>query len=156
LIKTVLLLSAAMLAATPAAAQNANFIGPRVEVNTGMRDVNHDDAMYGLGLGVDAPLGNRATVGVDADAQNVFDHNGRDFGVGARLGFALNRNILAYGRVGYTNLDTRHGDLDGYTVGGGVNLALTPASFVNVEYRRSDYGHNVDSDGVRLGVGFRF
>lgn len=157
MLKNIVLIAAALGIATPAVAQtNAGFVGPRVELSTGLADVDSDNVDYGLTVGFDTPVTDRVTFGVDADARNVFDNNGRDIGAGARLGVALNPNVLAFGRVGYTNLDTPGKNLEGHTLGAGLNFRLAPQTFANIEYRRSDYGQNVESDGIRLGIGLRF
>lgn len=156
MLKTLTLVTAALLAATPAVAQNAAFVGPRVELNAGLRDVNRDDVNYGATVGFDVPLGTRFTAGIDGDAQNVFDRDGRELGVGARLGFAVSDNLLAFGRVGYTNLDGRFRNLEGVSYGGGLNFAMTKNLFANAEYRHTDFQRRVNTDGVRVGLGLRF
>ena len=163
-------LAAAALAATPAAAQqrtNSNFTGPRIEVNAGVEDVtnsrrNFNDVTYGAAIGADGALGDRFTLGGEVSVSNPLDDTGRQFGAAARLGYALDRNVLAFGRVGYTNVDIdglqniEEANLEGLTLGGGVNFALTPNLYTSVEYRYTDFEHNIGSHGARVGVGLRF
>ncbi len=154
MLNNVLLIAAALATATPAtAATNDAFTGARVELNAG---VNQNDFNYGAALGYDLPLGDRATVGVDAVADNVFDRTGRELGVGARLGYALSPTVLAYGRAGYTNYDLVNTHLNGYNVGGGLNLRLAPNLYGNVEYRYTDLENRVSGHGARVGIGLRF
>lgn len=153
---------ATLAVASPVAAQtNTNFVGPRVELNAGITDVNRNnnfnDVSYSGAVGVDVGLGDRVTVGVEANASDVFDSTGRTFGVAGRLGVALNPNVLVFGRAGYTNINDRFDrKLDGIAVGGGVNFALTPNLYGNVEYRYSDVQNGVRTHGGLLGVGLRF
>jgi outer membrane immunogenic protein len=154
---TLLLMSAAALAfATPAAAQNAQFVGPRVELQTGINGEADRDVTYGAVLGYDVPITGRATLGADIDATNVFDKDGRILGAGARLGYALHRDVLAYGRLGYANLDAGRTNLHGVTAGGGLNLRILPHTYINTEYRYTNYNRGVDSHAGLLGIGFRF
>ena len=94
--------------------------------------------------------------------------------VGARAGLALTPGIAAYGKVGYTALDTKAftsaGSLDeleenagGIRFGGGLQVQLPGPLEARVEYRRSRYEDVVDSqfgdlttDQVVAGIGLRF
>ena len=70
--------------------------------------------------------------------------------IGARAGFAVTPGIAAYGKVGYTALDTKTftsaGSLDeldenasGLRFGGGLQVQLPGALEGRIEYRRSRY-----------------
>lgn len=153
-------IAATALAATPVAAQtNANFTGPRVELNAGFDDLRgaHEvnDLTYGVTTGTDFALGDRFTLGGEATASNFFDSEGRELGAGVRLGFAVTPRVLTYGRVGYSTVDLRHRNVDGLNVGGGLNFAITPNLYTGVEYRYSDFEHNVGSHGARVALGLR-
>ena len=156
------------LSAAPAMAQD--FQGPRFEVTAGADDVKNGvdatDITYGAALGYDLQFG-KVVAGVDATAANVFDK--ADLGVGARLGYTLNKNVLAYTRVGYTNLDrpqTCTGtrpvvcrvapNLEGLTLGGGLEVKLAGPAFVKAEYRYSDFDGGVGRHGGLVGLGIRF
>ena len=75
--KFIALAAAAALATTPALAQtNAAFTGVRAEVTAGYNDIQNspdaNDVVYGAAVGVDAPLGDRVTIGVEANSSNFF------------------------------------------------------------------------------------
>lgn len=156
------LIALALTATTPALAQtNAAFVGPRVELNAGLDDVTQrpetNDVTYGAAVGIDAPVGDRFTLGVEGTVRNFAQDEGRTFGVAARAGVAATENVLVFGRAGYTNYeDAFEQKLDGLTVGGGLNFRLTPNTYANVEYRYSDFEHNVGSHGGLVGIGVRF
>ena len=107
------------LSAAPAMA--SDFAGPRLEITAGADDVtggiDPTDVTYGAALGYDLQFG-KVVVGAEATAANVFDR--ADLGVGARLGYVVNENVLAYVRGGYSNLDLGARSVDGATVGGGL------------------------------------
>ena len=155
-----LLVASALTLATPALADNDNFVGPRVGVSAGVNDITNsvdvDEVVYSADVGVDFPLGENATFGVEAFSENVFDDN-RTLGAAARLGYAVSDNALLFTRAGYTNYsDVLSGDLDGLTVGGGVEVAFTENLYTKVEYRYSDFEQNIGSHGALIGVGLRF
>jgi outer membrane immunogenic protein len=143
------------LMSAPAMAQD--FAGPRVEVTAGADDVtggvDPTDITYGGVLGYDLQFG-KVVVGAEATAANVFDR--ADLGVGARLGYTLNKNVLAYTRVGYTNLDLGARSVDGLAVGGGLEVKLAGPVFTKVEYRYTDFEGNLGRHGGLVGFGLRF
>lgn len=145
---------------TPAMAQD--FSGPRVEVTAGADDVtggvDATDIAYGAALGYDLQFG-KVVLGVEATAANVFDR--ADLGAAARLGYTLNKNVLAYTRVGYTNLERPAvrgvvAKLDGLTVGGGLEVKLIGSTFAKAEYRYTDFDGAVGRHGGLVGFGLRF
>ena len=179
--------------ASPAAAQEASpFSGPRVEGivgydTTDVEDENSSGIAYGVGLGYDFQTGG-LVVGVEGEASDstldecvanvdlVGDElcvdAGRDLYVGGRVGAAVSRNVLVYGKAGYTNarialdyedgtagtaLDFEDGEnLDGVRVGGGLEFALGPNAYAKTEYRYSNYEQGFDRHQVVAGFGFRF
>ena len=163
--------AAAALSATPAMAKD--FSGPRIEVTAGADDVTSGvdttDIAYGAALGYDIQL-NKLVVGVEATAANVLEK--ADLGAAARLGYALNKNVLAYGRVGYSNLERpqtctpRVGNTpavcrntvnaEGLTVGGGLEVKVAGPFFGKVEYRYTDFDGNLGRHGGLVGIGLRF
>jgi outer membrane immunogenic protein len=190
---------AASLAATPALAQSAapgglyvgaigGYEGIDVESADGTVTADADSAVYGVNLGYDLSLGS-AFVGVEgelstsggstefpdsfAGAREGLDTGGQYY-LGARAGFALTPGIAAYGKVGYTALDTKaftsSGSLDeleentgGIRFGGGLQVQLPGPFEARVEYRRSRYKDVADgtygdlnTDQVVAGVGLRF
>ena len=156
---------------TPAMAND--FGGLRAEVTAGLDDVtggvDTTDVAYGAALGYDLQFG-KVVIGVEATAANVFER--ADLGAAARLGYALNKNVLAYGRVGYTDLERPQTctpaagnrpavcrnapNLDGVTVGGGLEARLAGPVFTKVEYRFTDFAGAVGRHGALVGVGVRF
>lgn len=172
---------------------------PGSSQGSAIRDRNGADGLlYGGEVGYDKTFGN-LVIGAEAeitgstgkatnDPFNGLGYGrvkpGRDIYVGARVGTLLSPSTLLYAKGGYTNgrLDltasdgtTQFGDhfnLDGYRVGAGVEKALSPHSYVKLEYRYSNYGDarfeyasggntnnfSVDTDRhqVAVGVGFRF
>lgn len=163
--------AAAALSATPAMAND--FSGPRVEVTAGADDVtagvDTTDIAYGAALGYDLQLG-RVVLGVEGTAANVFEK--ADLGAAARLGYALNEKVLAFGRVGYSNLErpetctprignrpavcTATVNAEGLTVGGGLEVKFVGPFFGKVEYRYTDFDGNLGRHGGLVGFGLRF
>ena len=188
-----LMAGAAAISATPASAQEAApFSGVRVEGivgydTTDVEDENSSGIVYGAGVGYDFQMGG-LVAGIEAEASDstldecVSDVDlvgdelcvqaGRDLYVGGRVGAAVSRNVLLYGKVGYTNarvaldyedgttgtvLDFEEGEnLDGVRVGAGLEFALGPNSFAKAEYRYSNYEQGFDRHQAVAGFGFRF
>jgi outer membrane immunogenic protein len=188
-----LMAGAAVISATPASAQEAApFSGVRVEGivgydTTDVEDENSSGILYGVGVGYDFQVGG-LVAGIEAEASDstldecVSDVDlvgdelcvqaGRDLYVGGRVGAAVSRNVLLYGKVGYTNarvaldyedgttgtvLDFEEGEnLDGVRVGAGLEFALGPNSFAKAEYRYSNYEQGFDRHQAVAGFGFRF
>jgi outer membrane immunogenic protein len=196
-----LLVLAAALAAAPAAAQDAGgapggfFIGAlagyeglELEATSGAATATADSAVYGINAGYDLNLGN-AFVGIEgelstsdgstrfpgtvAGAREGLETNGQYY-IGARAGLALTPGIAAYGKVGYTALDTRaftesgslselEDNADGLRFGGGVQLQLPGPLEARIEYRRSTYKDlaepgqdRASTNQVVAGIGLRF
>ena len=186
-------------AAAPALAQSSapsglyvgaigGYQGIDVESADGSVSADADSAVYGVNVGYDIGLGS-AFVGVEgelstssgstefpdtfAGARDGLEANGQYY-VGARAGFALTPGIAAYGKVGYTALDTRAfttaGNLDeledkagGIRLGAGLQLQLPGPLEGRLEYRRSRYKDAGDAsfgdattNQVVAGVAFRF
>jgi outer membrane immunogenic protein len=148
--------TAAAFAATPAFA--SDFAGPRIEVTAGADDVTNGvdptEVTYGAGLGYDLQIG-KVVAGVEATVDNVFDR--RDLGVGARLGYVVNDNILLYGKAGYTNWRQVAGrSVDGLRLGGGLEFNVAGPVYTKVEYRYTDFDGGLGKHGGLVGVGLRF
>lgn len=188
------------LAAAPAMAQDnaapsglyvgalGGYEGIDVESADGSVTADADSAVYGVTAGYDIALGS-AFVGVEgelatSDGTTDFPdsfggardglESGGQYYVGARAGFALTPGIAAYGKVGYTALDTRAfttaSDLDeleenagGIRFGGGLQVQLPGALEGRIEYRRSRYKDVGDdsfgdatTNQVVAGIGLRF
>lgn len=189
---------AAAFAASPALAQSApgglyvgalaGYEGIQVEAENGSASAEADSAVYGINAGYDLSLG-AAFVGVEGEysasggttefptsftgARDGLEANGQYY-IGARAGFALTPGITAYGKAGYTSLDTRAftqsgtlGELEensgGFRFGGGLQIGLPGPLEARVEYRRSRYDDaaspdlgEVTTDQVVAGLAFRF
>lgn len=187
-------------AATPAMAQQneapggfyvgalGGYEGVDVESADGSATATADSAVYGINAGYDLSLGG-AFIGVEGELStsdgstsfpDSFDgareglETGGQYYIGARAGFALTPGIAAYGKVGYTALDTKafteSGSLDeldenanGIRYGAGLQVQLPGPLEGRLEYRRSQYDDLADidqgdatTDQVTLGLGVRF
>ena len=189
------------MVATPAMAQGQNvapggfyvgalagYEGLDVESDDGSVSADADSAVYGITACYDLSLGS-AFVGVEGElsksggttefpgsfgaAREGLDADGQYY-IGARAGFAVTPGIAAYGKIGYTSLDTRSftqsgslSDLDdntdGLRFGGGLQVQLPGPLEGRLEYRRSNYKGiagteigDVSTDQVVAGVGLRF
>lgn len=187
--------------ASPAMAQEQNvapggfhvgvlggYEGLDVESGDGTVTAGADSAVYGVTAGYDLSLGS-AFVGVEGElstsggstefpssfsgARDGLEANGQYY-VGARAGFAVTPGIAAYGKVGYTALDTKaftsagslgelEGNASGLRFGGGLQVQLPGPLEGRIEYRRSRYNDVLDSDfgdvttdQVVAGIGLRF
>ncbi len=198
---TALVAMAATMAAAPAMAQDQNtapgglyvgalagYEGLDVESGDGSVTADADSAVYGISAGYDLSLGS-AFVGLEGEisksggsttfpstfggARDGLEADGQYY-IGARAGFAVTPGIAAYGKVGYTALDTRAftsagtlGELDenadGLRFGGGLQIQLPGPLEGRIEYRRSQNKNFADSDfgdattnQVVAGIGVRF
>ena len=189
---------AGLALSTPALAQNATpggfhlgalagYEGIDVESADGAVTADADAAVYGITAGYDLSLGS-AFVGIEGElstsgsstrfpdsftgARDGLEADGQYY-VGARAGVALTPGIAAYGKAGYTSLDTTAftsaGSLDelednagGFRFGGGLQVQLPGPLEGRLEYRRSKYDDVHDTlgdattDQVVAGVGVRF
>jgi outer membrane immunogenic protein len=163
MLKTVLLATAALVAATPAMA--ADFAGSRAEARIGWDrttiDLSFDDGEtafdgkghddgFGLGaeVGYDLALGNKAIIGAYAGAEwastkecsEVFGNDeaclklGRNFTLGARLGATVTPQALVYVKGGYSN----------------GQLKATYEDFADSDFNTSE---KANRDGFHLGLG---
>jgi outer membrane immunogenic protein len=190
---------AAGMAATPAVAQSSapggfyvgavgGYEGIDVESADGSATADADSAVYGISAGYDLGLGS-AFVGVEGElstsgsstefpdsftgARDGLEAGGQYY-IGARAGVAVTPGIAAYGKIGYTALDTKaftsSGSLEelednagGLRLGGGLQVQLPGPLEARLEYRRSRYSDVGDeafgdatTDQVVAGVGVRF
>ena len=165
----------------------AGYEGLNVDSADNSVTADADSAVYGVTAGYDLSLGS-AFVGVEGElsksggstefpssfggARDGLEAEGQYY-VGARAGFALTPGIAAYGKVGYTALDTKAftsaGSLDelkenasGLRFGGGLQVQLPGPLEGRLEYRRSRYNDvggdigDATTDQVVAGVGVRF
>lgn len=136
---------------------------------------------WGFAAGYDVPLGTSLIAGVEAgisfaDDKYSFDDGSsrrfydgsRDIALMGRLGTRLGSNALAYLAAGYTNYradesveiggvsTTQTVNLDGLRLGGGLEVALTPSTYLKSEYRHSIYEDDISRNEILTGIGFRF
>lgn len=176
--------------------------GSSVDDDTNVdNDQSAEGIIYGAAVGYDIDMGG-VVIGPEAEftfssADTDFENGDfegfgfgnvsaeRDLYLGARVGAKVGESALAYVKGGYTNatFNTRNNDgttefrdgydVDGYRIGGGVEVALSQNMFLNAEYRYSNYSRaEVDFEGtvpdtdrfdidldrhqVAVGVGVRF
>jgi outer membrane immunogenic protein len=165
---------AAACVSVPAFAQDeAPFTGPRAGVVGGYDKLQgRDGFVYGVTAGYDLAVLPKITAGVevgltDSTAKGEADVNGirtdasRDLSASLRLGYVVTPRVLAFGKVGYatSRFETAgfHDNLEGVRYGGGLELSVTPRTYLSAEYQRTEYEDNVGGrDAALVGVGFRF
>lgn len=171
--------SAALLAATPAYAQAAAPVGPRVEALVGYDKVKalgekDGGVLFGIGGGYDFAVAPAVSLGVDVEAsestQKEGDEDiaqvkaGRDLYAGGRVNFAVSPTANLYVKGGYTNarfkatdgIDNFAENFDGVRLGAGGQLAVSGKAYVGSEYRYSNYQDGLQRHQVALTVGTRF
>lgn len=111
---------------------------------------NHSDSgLIGGGrVGFDYARG-QILGGVFAD-YNFSDIEGKngDWSVGGRLGLIVAPRTMAYVLAAYTQADYDEATFSGYSVGGGVEFAVTNNVFLGMEYAHSFYGKETLFDGA--------
>ena len=173
--------TAAVLAATPALAQDAPPapVGPRVEALIGYDKVkalgeSDGGALFGIGAGYDFPVASAVSLGADVEAtestQKEGDEDiaevkaGRDLYAGGRVSFAVAPNANLYVKGGYTNARfkatagsiSESANFDGYRLGAGGQLGIGGKAYVGGEYRYSDYEDGLKRHQLAVSVGTRF
>jgi outer membrane immunogenic protein len=163
----------------------------RLSDGTGQDAGSSDGVVYGGQIGYDIQSGGAifgiegevtgATTDTRADNLLVAGDRlrvdaGRDLYVGGRLGFLAGDRAMIYAKGGYTNarINTEYSigttraeegvNLDGYRVGAGAELQLSPRMYLKGEYRYSnysdggDFGDDLDLDRHQVvgGIGIRF
>ena len=181
----VLAATTAAIVSSPACAE-----GFRAEIHGGWDNASADDQgesgiAYGIGLGYDLPVGERATIGLDlsADLSSVDECEtdvvlandracldaGRDLAAAIRVGYKVGDQGMLYALGGYTNarfkfayttpggVTTSDGaNLDGFRLGAGYQHGFGEKLYGKVEYRYSNYENDVSRHQVLLGVGVNF
>lgn len=119
----------------------------------GAIDESFDGARFGGFVGYNWDLGNQLVVGLEGDLNYDWNEEsvagfgdvetGMNWSARARVGYAMDRALLfAAGGYTGTNIEGAGDDdtLHGWTIGGGVDYALTDRMFTRVEYRYNDFG----------------
>jgi outer membrane immunogenic protein len=143
-----------------------------------------DGGIVGGFVGYNWQLNNGFVVGLEGDVDYNFnkeDVGGGDIGtdwagsVRGRVGYAFDR-VMVYGAAGWTfaNGFAEGSGIDenetfhGWTVGAGVDVAVTDNLFLRGEYRYNDFGDkdiisgtpnlnaDLDQSVIKLGVGIKF
>lgn len=163
----------------------------RLSDGTGQDAGSSDGVVYGGQIGYDFQAGS-AIVGAEAEltgsttdtradsllvaGDRLTVDAGRDVFVGGRLGFLAGDRAMIYAKGGYTNarINTRYTigtttaeegvNLDGYRIGAGAEVQLSPNLYLKGEYRYSNYSNVQDFDDdidldrhqVVGGIGIRF
>lgn len=176
----------AVALASPAAAQTS---GVRVEGIVGYDEVRIDldgvgpgtredvhGAFYGAGVGYDFAVGPSFSIGADVELTEATTDRDlptstftvrRDIFVGGRLTAAVSNSFNVYGRLGYTNMQTRnrpdnqalpiardsHGGVRGAL---GVQFSDESRAYYGFELRYADYGNNISRRQAALVIGARF
>lgn len=131
-----------------------------------------DGARLGGFVGYNWDLGNQLVVGLEGDLNYDWNEEfvagygdaetGLNWSTRARVGYAMDRALLfAAGGYTGTNVEGATGDdtLHGWTIGGGVDYAVTDRMFTRIEYRYNDFGSgdlggtDVDFDQHTVNVG---
>lgn len=164
-------LSIAAIAATPAAAQTAAPSGGRVEALVGYDIVSfagEDEGgiLFGVGAGYDFAVGNGAALGVDIEATDSTTDvdivsTGRDLYAGVRATFAVGPKANVYVKGGYTNARIKADGLgsangDGFRLGAGAQLSIGGKAYVGGEYRYSNYESDFSRHQLAAVIGTRF
>ena len=153
-------LAATTFAASPAMAQDAtgaSFSGPRVGVNVGFADDNifgTESFTYGAEVGYDFDAGG-AVFGITGEIQDSDDIT-RELALTGRVGAKVGSNALIYATGGYSNMRVIGVNVDGFRIGGGVELGIGSKGFVKFEQRYGNYEYGIDLYQSLIGGGIRF
>lgn len=181
----------AVAIASPALANNVS--GARAEAIVGWDNVGVDledfglgdgsrgGVLFGLGLGYDFGVGERWSIGIDAEiADSTTDLEitdgvdsakvsvGRDLYVGGRLTTAVSDKVNLYVKAGYTNArikasatiggvtesDAANGD--GIRAGVGAQYYVNSSVYLGAEYRYSNYEADFTRNQIAATLGLRF
>ena len=180
------LVAAAAVLCVPGAAYAGDFDGPRAEARIGWETptVSEDgdvfkiesDVSYGGEVGFDLAVGKKVVVGPYAtyEFSNVGICDGADclnedgnLGIGGRLGIAVGKSALIYGKLGYARIRftaTAGGVTDSASDSGvqgalGLNLNFGKNAYGMLEVNYGDYGKfegiNLQRRHVVAGIGLR-
>lgn len=154
-------LAATAFVATPAMAQDAaassSFTGPRVGVNVGFADddmFGTESFTYGAEVDYDFDTGG-AVFGITGEIQDSDDIT-RELALTGRVGAKVGSNALVYATGGYSNVRVIGVNVDGFRIGGGVELGIGDKGFVKFEQRYGNYEYGIDLYQSLLGAGIRF
>lgn len=143
-------------------------------------DQDFDGARFGGFAGYNWDLGNQLVVGVEGDLNYDWNeesvggadvNSGLNWSARARIGYSMDRALL-FAAGGYTGTNVSvdgagfddDDTLHGWTIGAGVDYALTDRMFTRIEYRYNDFGsgnlagNDIDFDQhvVNVGLAVKF
>lgn len=180
-------------------ADEGSFSGVKIGVSADYRSYEGDYALPRIATAVDADRGGfgyRGHAGFDMELGHMFVI-GAEAGIGrggkslkaksstgeyslkpgwtwdatARAGFLPAKNVLIYGRAGYSWLRVREktdfaatatkdiktsSTESGLLYGGGIETAIAPGFFVRAEYDRINYRNGLKASRTQLGVSMGF
>lgn len=160
-----LILASTLLAATPASASDGpswTWSGVYIGVHGGM-DRAETGATYvkgeqgGIHAGVDYQLPvSPIVLGVGADYtwSNMTGVDGAA-AIYTRAGLDLGSVAMPYVMVGYAWADTLIGNLDGYVLGGGIDLHVAERVLIGAQYRYTDFDA-ADRHELRATLSYKF
>lgn len=173
---------AAAILATPAHAAD-DSVTYRVEVHGGWDRVvvsggKDTGATYGVGIGIDVPLGSMAFIGFEGDADlsstkdcvtfvggSLCDKAKRDLSAVARAGVNVGGGIKLYVLGGYANARIEEtlvlgaasasasANGDGWRIGTGTQVKLGTSAYTKIEYRYTNYEHGYERHQLIAGIG---
>jgi outer membrane immunogenic protein len=147
-------------------------------------DGEHKGGHLGAFGGYQYQFNNRVVLGVEGDVSHTWnkktysafaDETGTDWSgsARARVGYGFDR-LLVYATGGFAmtrgyvdvpGFSTEHENFNGYTIGAGVDYAITDNIFARAEYRFNDFQNDkilglidtkLDQHMVNVGVGMKF
>ena len=179
----------AICVATAAAASPAAAAG-RAEIHGGLDRIAYsgtssDGLLYGVGAGLDIPVGKKLVVGVEgnADYSNAKDcadlviatideiclRARRDLSAAVRLGYEPSAGAMVYALAGYSSARFRLEatpaggtpirevqSFDGLRLGVGLQHAVRGGVYSKLEYRYSNYEAGAERHHLVAGLGVRF
>lgn len=187
---TTAFVASAAFSATPAFAEIQS--GARAEaligydnVSVDLSDLGFEDGdkggfAYGVGLGYDFAVSEKAAIGIDVEYSDSSTKvevevapefarvsTGRDLYVGARATFAVSDSVNLYAKAGYTNarikafyddgIDTFSESANGDGIRGGVGAQFSVGqAYLLAEYRYSNYEGGFSRNQGMVGIGVRF
>jgi outer membrane immunogenic protein len=128
----------------------------------------------GLFMGYNVPVAEKVILGGEVNFNLSDAHNStygikakNDYGISARAGFLASDNIMVYARGGYQRalinlegVDSHH--FNGWTLGAGIETALSQQISLRVEYVYAGYksnstlGVNPNQQNMNIGVAYHF
>lgn len=127
--------------------------------------IGENSSTYGLFAGYDNGNGNNWILGAEVNIDKL-DYSSLPFQtelttkrIKARLGYDMG-DLMIFGNLGYAEVSDGAGeDVDGYTLGIGMDYRITDSIVVGAELLRDSYGYDdidMDVTSLRLRIAYRF